>query len=37
MAMIQANAQIANHWVKNAPEITVGGGGSDEIDPEEDF
>lgn len=37
MAMIQANAQIANHWVKNAPEITISGATDDGLDPEEDF
>ena len=38
MAMIQANAQIAQHWVKNAPEITYSGQASnDDVDPEEDF
>lgn len=37
MAMIQANAHIANHWVKNAPEITISGVSDDELDPEEDF
>ena len=38
MAMIQANAHIANHWVKNIPEITVSGRSSSEVaDPEEDF
>ena len=38
MAMIQANAQIAQHWVKHAPEITYSEqAGSDAIDPEEDF
>lgn len=37
MAMIQANAQIAAHWVKNAPEITFSEQQSLEIDPEEDF
>ena len=38
MAMIQANAQIAQHWVKHAPEITVSGAqGTVEHDPEEDF
>ena len=37
MAMVQANAQIANHWVKNAPEITISAAASDDLDPEEDF
>jgi nucleoid DNA-binding protein len=38
MAMIQANAQIAQYWVKHAPEITFNGSGSNvEQDPEEDF
>lgn len=38
MAMIQANAQIAQYWVKHAPEITYSGGStSDAHDPEEDF
>jgi len=38
MAMIQANAHIANHWVKAAPEITVNDqGAGDDHDPEEDF
>lgn len=38
MAMIAANAHIANHWVKAAPEITVNNqGAGDEHDPEEDF
>lgn len=38
MAMIQANAQIAQHWVKHAPEITYSErASSDELDPEEDF
>lgn len=37
MAMIQANAQIAAHWVKAAPDITFSNQQSLEIDPEEDF
>jgi hypothetical protein len=38
MAMIQANAQIAQHWVKHAPEITYSEQvSSDALDPEEDF
>lgn len=38
MAMIQANAQIANIWVKNAPEITINDrSAADAVDPEEDF
>lgn len=37
MAMIQANSHIANHWVKNAPEITTGAANADADDPEEDF
>jgi len=38
MAMIQANAQIAHHWVKHAPEITVSGAqGEIQHDSEEDF
>lgn len=38
MAMIQANAQIANIWVKHAPEITYSERtSSDALDPEEDF
>ena len=37
MAMIQANAHIANHWVKNAPEITITGLNNAGLDPEEDF
>lgn len=38
MAMIQANAQIAAHWVKNAPEITINDrSAADAVDPEEDF
>lgn len=37
MAMIQANAQIANHWVRNAPEVTFSEQTSSEVDPEEDF
>lgn len=38
MAMIQANAHIAAHWVKNAPEITFSDRSvADTIDPEEDF
>lgn len=37
MAMIQANAHIANHWVRSAPEITFSEQQSQELDPEEDF
>jgi hypothetical protein len=37
MAMIQANAQIAHHWVKNAPEITVNDSSNADHDPAEDF
>lgn len=37
MAMIQANAQIANIWVKNAPEITINSSATQEEDPEENF
>lgn len=38
MAMIQANAQIANIWVKNAPEITINNSSATEVeDPEENF
>lgn len=37
MAMIQANAQIAQHWVKHAPEITYSDQPIAEHDPEEDF
>lgn len=38
MAMIQANAQIANIWVRNAPEITINDrSAADAVDPEEDF
>lgn len=37
MAMIQANAHIANHWVRSAPEITINEPQSDELDPDEDF
>ena len=37
MAMIQANAQIAQHWVKNAPEITFSEQQTADHDPEEDF
>jgi aspartokinase-like uncharacterized kinase len=37
MAMVQANSHIANHWVKNAPEITSSAASADANDPEEDF
>ena len=37
MAMIQANAQIAQLWVKHAPEITYSDRSSNDLDPEEDF
>lgn len=37
MAMIQANAQIAQLWVKHAPEITYSDRSSHDQDPEEDF
>lgn len=37
MAMIQANAHIAQMWVKHAPEITYSDRSSNDVDPEEDF
>lgn len=38
MAMIQANAHIANIWVKNAPEITINNSSAAQVeDPEENF
>lgn len=37
MAMIQANAHIAQMWVKHAPEITYNDRSSNDVDPEEDF
>lgn len=37
MAMIQANAQIAQLWVKAAPEITYSERTGNDLDPEEDF
>lgn len=37
-AMIAANAQIAQHWVHHAPEITVNSTATgDDHDPDEDF
>lgn len=38
MAMIQANAHIANHWVRHAPEITINDRSTTDVrDPGEDF
>lgn len=37
-AMVAANAQIAQHWINHAPEITVNQSEVTEVaDPEEDF